>query len=81
MATGVAFAEADVTSPDGTVYEGVSISTRNNTLVVRTPEGDTLVSAPGVTAVVRQSRKRWLVRFGPAGDTWTVLRTKCSCGS
>lgn len=87
MAAGVSFAEAVVTGPDGATYgtdvegQGVQVSTRNNTLRIRTQEGGVLLELPGVTAVVRQSRKRWVVRFGPEGDNYEVLRTNCGCGS
>lgn len=79
MATGIAFAEADVAGPDGTSYEGVQLNTRNNVLTLRGQDGALLLEAPGVSAVVKQSRKRWLVRLGPT-VAFEVTRRDCGCG-
>lgn len=80
MATGISFGEADVTLPDGTTYTKVAVSTRNNVMTLRDQHGDTLLERAGVSAVVRQSSKRWVVRFGPADEPVQVLRTNCNCG-
>lgn len=79
MGTGISFAEADVTAPNGTTYEKVSVTTRDGVLLIR--QGETVVArVDGVTSVRRQNRKRWVVAFAPGEDAWQVLRTNCGCG-
>lgn len=78
MAAGIAFGEADVTGPDGTVHKGVNINTRNNTLTVRNQNGDTLLELTGVSRVARITRKQWEIHLGPT-VTYQVKRIDCGC--
>lgn len=80
MTAGIAFAEADVTLPDGTLYEGVAVSTRGGVLRLRDQGGTLILELAGVSGTVRHSRKRWSVRFTDLAESATVLRQKCGCG-
>lgn len=85
MATGIAFAEANLTrtTDDGDTksWAGVQASVRNNTLTIRNQAGDVLDTLPGVTAAVKQSRHRWVIRFGPAEPAVELERLNCNCGA
>lgn len=78
MAAGIAFSEADVTAPDGTVHAGVQINTRHNTLTLRAQDGTTLLELTGVSRVARLTRKQWEVHLGPT-VTYRVKRLDCGC--
>lgn len=83
MSAGVSFSEATVTAPDGTVHEGVAVSTRQGVLTLRDQGGTVLLEQSGVVGVVRQSRKRWRVTIADpddgTGSEWKILRTRCNC--
>ncbi len=75
---------ANVTGPDGTVWEKVGATSMRDgsRFVIRNAQGDTILEVEGVTAVRRQVRQgnTFAVETSAGVFTVTSVRRPCGCG-